>query len=163
MSGLLLVVKFSSLFQAVCFEIKPLNPRLAGCYLFPKSFERFAPFSVPLKLFFLLLPTVSGLFRTECSRVLNFSTPFRAVCSGVLKFPSVFGAVCSLFSNFLISSEKLGPGVLKLSSPFRVVGVLFSNSLVSFERFAPCSQTLCSLSSGSLPLLTFPSLFRAVC
>ena len=65
------------------------------------------------------------------------------------QFSTLFRAVCSLFSNSLVPFEQFAP---------------YSQiSLVHFERFAPCSPIRYSLSSGLLPVLEFPSHFRAPC
>ena len=57
------------------------------------------------------------------------------------------------FSQIDLSlSSGLLPAFLKFCRLFRLVYALFSNSLVSFERLAPCSQIQYSLSSGLLLL-----------
>ena len=83
--------------------------------------------------------------------VLSSPSPFRAVCSLFLKLSTLVGAVRSWC-------------FLKFSNPFRAVRTLFSNSLVSFERLAP--QVLYFVWSGLLPgpcsqMLQSSSFFRA--
>ena len=123
---MLLVLKFSGLFRAVCslFSNSPV------------LFQSFAPCS------FFLSPLVS-LERS------NYLVPFQrfAPCSRILqslssgsllflKCSSIFCLVCSLFSLKILQS---------LSSDFLLV-LKFS---ISF-RAAPCSQILQSLSNGLL-------------
>ena len=134
-SSLRLVLKFSSLFRAVCslFSISLL------------SFERFAPCSHIPQSRSSSLRLVVELYLVSVERFAPF----------VLKFPGLFRAVCTLFSNSLVSFERCAPcsqtlyslssgllPILEFPSLFRAVCALFSHSLISFERFAPCSQIL---------------------
>ena len=169
-----LVLRFSSLFRAVCCLFS--NSLLSSSDLLPvlkfpsPSRAVYALFSKTSSLF----PAVRSLF--VCSLFSISLVPFEqfAHCSQnvyffssgvllVLEYSTLFRAVCCLFSNSLVPFEQFAP-----CSP---------DSPVSFERFAPCSQILYSLSSELLPVLKFPrslssslrlvlkfcSLFRALC
>ena len=166
--GLLLLLKNSSPFRAVCSLCLELsNPFGAVCvHLLLNTqvpFEQFAPY-------------------------LKYVSPFRAVCSlpagGLLRFlifSSPFQNVCSCFSMTKVLFEQLA----LVSQVFIPVGriahisptleallnglLLFLNTLDPFEQFVPASQRFYFLSSGLVPfarlalVANYSSPFPAVC
>ena len=135
-SGLLLVLKVVS--PCVCSLLANSLVSFERFVSFSSHLERFAPCSqIPESLSSGLLLVLKGWLLVP-----KLLIPFRAVCSLSSKYLTTLErfahGVFKLSSPFSSSLRH----VLKFSSLFRAACPLFSNSLVSFERLAPCSQIL---------------------
>ena len=87
-----------------------------------------------------------------------FSRLFRTVHH----FFCSFGAVSCLFSNSLVSFERLAPCSQNSLALLERCAPVFSNSLMPFGRFAPFLK-LCSLFRAVCCFFTVPSPVRAAC
>ena len=140
---MLVVLKFSSLFRAVCSILCPFR---AVCF-FVSKLQVFRMVCSLLSNF-----KFSSVFRAACPSLSSNSIYYSFFRNSLVCFDRISGfhalvvverfapvaqilqslrAVCSLSANYLVSFAWIAPG--------------FSNSPVVFERFVPCAQTpLCS-------------------